>query len=78
MAKNKINKTSKKTIKKNNSISKKDKNKKNNFKTELSEEIEEVEQWIVARKNFFFKFGWVVILVLGLFIISSLFQKLGY
>lgn len=78
MVKKKIKKTSKKIIKKNKTISKKVINKKNNFKTELSEEIEEVEKWIVERKNFFIKFGWVVLLVLGLLIISNIYLKVGY
>ena len=42
-------------LKKSKKTSKKSSNKKNNFNKEFSEEIQEVEKWIIHRKNFFIK-----------------------
>lgn len=40
---------------------------------EIDNDVEYVERWIIERRKFFIKLGWVALLVLVLFIISELF-----
>ena len=42
---------------------------------EIVEDIQEIEKWIVERRKFFIKLGWVVGLVVGLLIFSNWFMR---
>jgi hypothetical protein len=42
---------------------------------EIDEDVEDVEKWVIERRKFFIKLGWLVALVIILFILSNLLMK---
>jgi hypothetical protein len=45
----------------------------NKLDKELDKEVQQVERWVIERRKFFIKLGWVILLILVLFIISELY-----
>lgn len=44
-------------------------------KNVLEEEIEDIEQWMIERKNFLIKLGWVAGIIIVLLIFSQVYMK---
>ena len=59
---------SKRSPKKNINIIQKDLNL---FEKEINHDVYEVEKWVIARRKFFIKLGFVALLILVLFVISE-------
>jgi len=46
-----------------------------NIEREIEHEVEDVEKWVVERRKFFIKLGWVLGLVILLLIVSNVLMK---
>jgi len=74
MAKKRIKIVKKKVVKGKSRI-KKEENVIEDIKENLEETAEEVEQWVIERKKFFKKLGWVVGFIVLLLIISHFYLR---
>lgn len=43
----------------------------------IEKDVKKAEQWVVERRKFFIKLGWLTTLVIALLILSSLLIKIG-
>mgnify|MGYP001585667350 CR=1 FL=1 len=46
------------------------------FERGLEKDVDRAEKWVIARKKFFIKLGWLVFLLTLLFIFSHLFLRM--
>jgi hypothetical protein len=68
----------KKKVKKTNEFEKRFKNFNkgiDKFEKEIDKEVKDAEKWVIARRKFFIKLCWTILLIGFLLIISNIFMK---